>query len=332
MTHPADSKTPYANLSPDLVLDAVEAMDLMTDGRLLALNSFENRVYQIGLEDAQPIVAKFYRPGRWTNAQIHEEHQFSFELKNQDIPVVAPMKIEGDSLLEYQDFRFALFPRQGGREPVLESADNLEWLGRLLGRIHSIGNHYGFQHRHQLIDWSRIVGSAEIVVELDFVPNAILGRYRETTESLITLIQQRFESVPELEQHPIHGDCHRGNVLWTDDGPHFVDLDDCCVGPAVQDFWMLLDGEAEQRQIQMDHLLTGYEQFMDFDQRQLKLIEALKAIRMIEYAAWIARRWHDPAFPRSFPWFAEPRFWEEHLTSLTQQKAALLEQPTTMWS
>lgn len=307
----------FAQLNPDRVLDAIEAMGLRPDGRLLALNSFENRVYQIGLEESTPVVAKFYRPERWTDAQILEEHAFASLLAEADIPVVPPLSLGGQTLHHVGNHRLAVFPRQGGREPVLESEDNLAWLGRVLGRIHAMGADHPFEHRLQLLDSDRVEAAAQALIELGFMPTALESRYRQIADALCQRIAEAYGETWIC--HAIHGDCHRGNVLWTDSGPHFVDLDDCVTGPAVADFWMLLDAEPETRRQQLAALLEGYEQFMDFNPRQLRLIEPLRAARMIEYAAWIARRWDDPAFPAAFPWFGEDRYFEEHLAGLEDQ-------------
>ncbi len=310
---------PYDGLTPETVLDAVESTGLLCDGRQLALNSFENRVYQVGVEDASPVVAKFYRPGRWTDAAIIEEHRFGLALANAEIPVVPPTPFGDQTLLYFGDFRFAVFRRQGGREPQLESEDNLEWLGRVLARIHNVGASLQFQHRQSLLDFDRVQAASAFVFEGDFVPFELKARYKQVADAVLSQIQQSIAGADSIHTLPIHGDCHRGNVLWTDDGPHFVDLDDCCIGPTVADFWMLLDGDQQRRQHQLEALLTGYEQFRDFDWRELQLIESLRAMRMIEYAAWIARRWDDPAFPLHFGWFGQPRYWEEHIQGLGEQ-------------
>lgn len=319
MSQSATLERPYDGLTPEVILDAVESSGLLADGRLLALNSFENRVYQVGLEDDQPVVAKFYRPNRWSDETIADEHRLSLALAERELPVVAPMQFKGESLLHYGGYRFALFPRQGGREPLLESLSNLAWLGRLLGRIHAVSATLELKHRRRLLDAKRVREAASFLFDSDFVPFEMKGRYHHVTESLLQCIETQYQEATDLAQFAIHGDCHRGNVLWTDDGPHFVDLDDCHIGPVVQDFWMLLDGDREQQAVQLQALLEGYEQFAIFDRRQLALIEPLRAARMIEYAAWIARRWDDPAFPNSFPWYGQPRYWEDHIAALGEQ-------------
>ncbi len=313
---------PYAGLGPEQVLDAVASTGLPVDGRLLALNSYENRVYQVGIEDQLPVVVKFYRPGRWSTEAIEEEHRFSWYLADLELPVVPPQRVSGETLLNWQDYRFAVFPRQGGREPLLESDENLQWMGRFMGRMHAAAQAFPFQHRQQLLDLDRTRQAVAFVAQCEQLPMETASRYEAATEVLLQGLQRKLEQVPCAVQS-IHGDCHRGNVLWTDRGPHLVDLDDCQVGPVVQDFWMLLDSDEQTRQRQLDRLLEGYEQFNEFPWSQLKLVEALRSQRMVEYAAWIARRWEDPAFPRLFPWFAEGRYWDDHILALMEQTQLL---------
>ncbi|MDE2306090.1 MAG: serine/threonine protein kinase [Gammaproteobacteria bacterium] len=316
--------TPYADLSPEAVLAAVESAGGATDGRVLALNSYENRVYQIGIEDGEPLVAKFYRPARWSDAAILEEHAFALELAALEIPVVAPLRIDGCTLHQYEGFRFALFPRRGGRWPELGRADDREWLGRFLGRIHRAGLAGRFAHRAPLRVEELGRRSRDFLLEGGWLPDYLQGKYADLTDALLEAVESRADGWAGARLGRIHGDCHRGNILWTDAGPHFVDLDDCTTGPAVQDLWMLLAGSAGEIETQLQDLLRGYEQFMPFDRGELALIEPLRALRMIHYTAWIARRWQDPAFPRAFPWFAEPRYWEEHYRALDEQLAAIV--------
>ncbi len=299
---------------------------MRTDGRLLALNSYENRVYQVNLEGAEPVVAKFYRPGRWTGPTILEEHAFALELAAADVPIVAPMERDGQTLFERAGFSYCVYPRRGGRWPELATSDERSWMGRFLARIHQVGARQRFRHRETL-SWQRLgQDSVRFLVEHDWLPAHLETAYDSLTSDLLRLIEQRFSQVTPYRSLRIHGDCHPGNVLWTDDGPHFVDLDDCCTGPAVQDLWMLLSGETQEVSRQLGDLLDGYGQFMDFDARELLLIEPLRTLRMIHYSAWLARRWDDPAFPRAFPWFEEARFWERHILDLREQLAAI-EQP-----
>ncbi len=317
---------PFDGLGPDRLLDAVESVGLIPDGRFLALNSYENRVYQIGIEDGAPLVAKFYRPGRWGDAAILEEHAFSLELAGHEIPVVAPLELDERTLHEHGGFRFALFPRRGGRAPELDDPDTREWLGRFLGRIHTVGEAAPFAVRPRFAvapartdpDWLLAVG---------WVPGYLDEAYRTLSEDLLFAADAAFGRAGKVGELRLHGDCHPGNVLWTEDGPHFVDLDDCATGPAMQDLWMLLSGEREERALQLSDIIAGYEDFRDFDRRELHLIEALRTLRVMRYAAWLARRWGDPAFPRAFPWFGEDRYWEEHMLALREQAAALQEPP-----
>lgn len=321
---------PYDGLVPDVVLDSVERCGYRCDGRILALGSYENRVYQIGIEDADPIVAKFYRPGRWSDAAILEEHAFSLELAAREIPVVAPLELDGKTLHEYSGYRFALFPRRGGHWPELGTSEDRVWMGRFIGRIHAVGALESFTAREALS--TERFGHQPVAQLLagEFIPPHLVDSYRSTAEDLLETVEQRCADVGEVRLLRIHGDCHRGNVLWTDDGPHFVDLDDCMTGPAVQDLWLFLAGDRAECQIQIAELLEGYEQFAPFDYSELGLIEALRTLRIIHYTAWVAGRWQDPAFPRAFPWLADPRYWEEHILSLKEQRAALNEPPLTI--
>jgi Ser/Thr protein kinase RdoA (MazF antagonist) len=318
-----EEEAPYARLSPDSVIAAVEAAGELSDGRVLALGSYENRVYQVGREDADPLVVKFYRPGRWSDAAILEEHQFALELAAAEVPVVAPLQYAGRTLLEHEGFRYALFPRRGGRWPELGHAAEREWMGRFLGRMHRVGQAQRFQHRPLLSIDTFGDEARAAVLDSAFVPDYLEQRYAEVTGALLDAVEAEFSAVQPLAQLRIHGDCHRNNVLWTDAGPHFVDLDDCMTGPAIQDLWMLLAGSRAEMAEQVRDLLEGYEQFADFDRVQVRLIEPLRTLRMIHYSAWLARRWHDPAFPRAFPWFAEPRYWERHVGELQEQFGAM---------
>ncbi len=314
--------TPYSQLTPDMVLQCIEAAGWRCNGHQLALNSYENRVYQIGLEDDGFVIAKFYRPGRWSDAQILEEHEFLFALADHDLPVVAPLRdAQGRSLLQQQGFRLTLFPRQGGHAPNIESAQNLRILGRTLGRIHRVGLAGKFRHRPTLsaqrLGWE----SRDFLLGNGFIPTELEAAYSSITQDLLRQIDQ----APIPAPGRIHGDCHLGNMLWRDGTPHFVDFDDCVQGPAVQDLWMLLSGEREERLAQLDEILGGYEEFASFDHHQLALIEALRSLRLMHHAAWIARRWQDPAFPHAFSWFGSIRYWSDHMLDLREQLAALAE-------
>jgi len=322
-----DSDAPYSALSPETVLDAIEAVGHRCDGRVLALNSYENRVYQIGIEDAPPVVAKFYRPQRWSDDAIREEHAFAGELAAQEIPVVAPLLRDGISLHVHAGFRYAVFPRRGGRWPELGTLVDREWVGRFLGRIHAVGRAARFQERTRLsVD---VLGrqARDFVLEGDWMPDYLATKYADLTDELLNEVEARADAWGGARLGRILGDCHRGNILWTDLGPHFVDLDDCLTGPAVQDLWMLLAGGQQEMRTDLRDLLTGYEQFLPFDRGEIALIEPLRTLRMIHYSAWLARRWHDPAFPQAFPWFAQPRYWEEHYRALDDQLAAVTGPP-----
>ena len=319
---------PYSDLSPDRILDAVDACGYPTSGSLLALNSYENRVYQIGLESSAEmpefIVAKFYRPGRWDDETILEEHEFTLQLAAEDIPVIAPLAdAQQQTLHHYQGYRFALFPRRGGRAPELDDPEHLRQLGRFLGRIHALGNGRRFAHRPRLTPQRFGREALDYLLENHFIPDEVLHNYRLAAEDMLAQIENSWEALIPLRELRLHGDCHPGNILWTDRGPHFVDLDDCLSGPAIQDLWMLLSGDRDQMSLQMQSIMEGYRMFFDFDPIELQLIEPLRGLRMLHYSAWLARRWRDPAFPRAFPWFNSPRYWEEQLYSLREQRERL---------
>lgn len=320
----------YETLGHGSVMDAVETLGLAPDGHVLALNSYENRVFQIGIEDHPGVVGKFYRPNRWSNAAILEEHAFSLSLAAEEIPVVPPLQFDHQTLFEHQGFRFAVFPRRGGRAPDLEDLDHLEWIGRFIGRIHLLGQAEPFVHRHRLIPGEFGGRAREQVLNSPLLPPEHRDAYQSISRDLLQLIGQRFALIePKLIR--LHGDCHPGNILWTDEGPHFVDMDDGCNGPAVQDLWMLLSGEREEMTLQLDALLSGYRTFHDFDPAELELIEPLRGLRQLHYTAWLAARWDDPAFPMAFPWFDQPGYWESHLSDLEQQLMRIGEPPLQLF-
>tara|TARA_B100001540_G_scaffold290373_1_gene287031 strand:- start:399 stop:1382 length:984 start_codon:yes stop_codon:yes gene_type:complete len=322
---------PYDRLGPDLVIAAVESAGYPCDARLLALNSYENRVYQVGIEDGEPLIAKFYRPGRWDDAQILEEHSFSQELVEADISVVAPIAdAQGQTLHRHEDFRFALFPRRGGYPPELDNPDNLLVLGRTLGRIHAVGAAQPFRQRHTLSAQTMLSDSRDYLLREGFIPLALEEAYATLSADLERQVQTLFAEADAQQFIRVHGDCHVGNILWRDDTAHFVDLDDCCMAPAVQDLWMFLSGERHERQLQLSEVIEGYAEFMDFAPRQLRWVEALRTMRLVHYAAWLARRWEDPAFPRSFTWFNTERYWADHILELREQLAALQEEPLAL--
>ncbi len=324
---------PYAALLPDLVLGAVETLGLPADGHLLALNSYENRVYRIGLEDRPAVVAKFYRPGRWSDEAILEEHAFSRQLAEAELPVVPPLSLQPASggaettLHGFAGFRFAVFPLRGGRWRELESADDLRWMGRFIARIHALGQLEPFRYRPRLAIETMGEAAHAFLREGGFIPHELEAAYDAIVADCLGAVRAAFARTGELRAIRLHGDCHLGNVLWDDEGPHFVDFDDCLMGPAIQDLWMLLSGEHDERQRQLDAVLDGYEEFLDFDYREIGLIEALRTLRMLNYSAWLARRWDDPAFPHNFPWFNTQRYWEEQVLALKEQLAAMTEPP-----
>jgi len=317
---------PYDGLTPDVVLDALDSISLRGDGRLLALNSYENRVYQVSLEDDSYVVAKFYRPGRWTDAQILEEHAFGAELAEREIPVVAATEIGGRTLHTFNGFRFAVYPRRGGRPPELEDEKVLEWIGRFLGRIHAVGAARRFEVRPALDVETFGIEPRDWLLDSGMIPEDLCDTWISTVDLALDAVEDRFELI-ETRQIRLHGDCHAGNILWTPDGPHFVDLDDARTGPAVQDLWMLLAGDRATATRQLRALLAGYEQFHAFRREELGLVEALRALRLLHYSYWLARRWEDPAFPAAFPWFGTQRYWQDRILELREQTSALEEPP-----
>src|SRR5271169_2481893 len=320
----------FSSLTPDCVLNALESVGFRSDGRLLALNSYENRVYQIGMEEGASLVAKFYRPARWSDAAILEEHAFVQELVEREIPVVPALELDGKTLHSFDGFRFAVFPKHGGRAPELEDRDTLEWMGRFLGRIHAIGALKNFQHRPTLDIASFGEQPRDYLLAHDFIPADLLAAYSSVAQQALDGVRHCFARAGEVRNLRLHGDCHAGNVLWTDDGLHFVDFDDSRMGPAVQDLWMLLSGEREDRVRQMGDVLAGYEDFCEFDERELQLIEALRTLRLIHYSAWLAQRWDDPAFKQAFPWFNTQRYWQDRVLELREQIALMEEEPLWM--
>jgi len=333
MTIPSD--TSFGDLTPEFMLDALDAAGLYGDGRMLQLNSYENRVLQLHLEDGRVAVAKFYRPGRWSDAQILEEHTFAADLSDAEVPIAAPWHLQSQdaglrlsgtppTLASIGPQRFAVAARQGGRAPELEDPEVLTWIGRFLARLHIVGRARPFDHR---ITWASAAPGIEArdwLLSHDTLPQEIQPAWLEVVERCLAAIAQAFESLPGLRLQRLHGDCHPGNILWTPDaGPHFVDLDDACMGPAVQDLWMLLSGDALSMRQQLACVLEGYESVLDFDRRELALIEPLRTLRMIHHSAWLAKRWGDPAFPLAFPWFGTPNYWNDQVTKLREQLEAM---------
>ena len=324
---PQSTETPYAGLTPEAVLDALDSVGLRGDGRLIQLNSYENRVFQVFLEDGLVVVPKFYRPGRWSDAQILEEHAFATELVAAEIPVVAPRVLGVSTLASFDiggnPYRFSVCERQSGRAPELEDPATLEWIGRFIGRIHAVGARAPFAHRLTLDSHSYGEAPRDWLLASGMIAVEAQADWKRAVDDVLDEVQRSFEAAGAYTPIRLHGDCHTGNVLWTAAGPHFVDLDDALMGPPVQDMWMLLSGDRQTMQGQLYALLAGYEDFMEFDWRQLHLVEALRALRMIHYSAWIARRWADPAFPAAFPWFGGRSYWSEQITRMREQLDAL---------
>jgi len=321
----------YDHLSPDLVINAVESLGLLSDARIFPLNSYENRVYQVGIEESEPVIVKFYRPLRWTDAAILEEHRYSQDLADLELPAVPPTRFNGETLHTYAGYRFAVFRRQGGQAPEPDDFDQLLWLGRLLGRMHKVGGTTLFQARPSLSVQRLVTEPAEFLLANPFLPGYLRPRYQNLIEDFSSRFTDIINSV-DPQWIRCHGDCHIGNILWhRETGPWFVDFDDCQNAPAVQDLWMLLAGSRPEQIRQFSELLEGYEEFNDFNRRELQLIEPLRTMRMIHYAGWLARRWDDPAFTTNFTWFNTDSYWQQHVGSLEEQRLLLDEEPFALY-
>ena len=316
----------FSGLTPDLILDAIESQGIIVESGLLALNSYENRVYQFVAEDKKRYVAKFYRPQRWSQIQIQEEHEFSSELASHEIPVVAPLLFNKQSLHIYNDFCFALFPSVGGRQFEVDNLEHVEWMGRFIGRIHAVSKRRSFEHRPTMNTEEHLLNPLQELQNSSLIPSGLHQAFFTILQQVVDLALPLYASTNNIR---LHGDCHPGNILWRD-GPTFVDLDDCRSGPAIQDLWMMLSGDRQQQSIQMETLVEAYEEFCDFDNAQLALIEPLRAMRMVHYMAWLTKRWQDPAFPQAFPWFADGKYWEQQILGLKEQLSALQEAPLTL--
>ncbi len=321
----------YESLTPDTVIDAVESLGYLSDARILALNSYENRVYQVGIEDEQPVIVKFYRPERWSREQILEEHAFAQELAELDISVVPPMRnSHGNTLHTFAGFHFSIFIRKGGRAPELDNLDHLFRLGQLMGRIHKVGSIHTFSFRNEMSLQHFGIDNAAYLLENDIIPKSLRPAYETLSRDIIDrLIAIETTVSPEIIR--LHGDCHPGNILCRDDIFHFVDFDDCINGPAIQDLWMFLNGDRQNQMAQLAELIEGYNEFHEFNPAELNLIEYLRTLRLINYSTWLARRWSDPAFPMAFPWFNTERYWADHILELREQMAALEEEPLTLF-
>jgi len=345
----SDAPHPFESLTPDVVMDALASVDLWGDGRLQALSSYENRVYQVHLDNGPAVVAKFYRPERWTSAQILEEHTFAQQLIEAEVPVVGPMHLalappkaqSSPSTLNYfGGFAFSVSPWRGGRPPELDQPEVLEWIGRFLARIHGVGEQQPFTHRPSLNVETFALASREVLLEQELIPLDVQAQWERAFQEALDVLSSFKDLQTPGHAGPdddpiafirVHGDCHAGNILWTPTdvpaaqgpGPHFVDLDDARMAPAIQDLWMLLSGDRAQRTFQMSCLLDGYEQFRRFDRRELALVEPLRTLRLIHYSAWLAQRWSDPTFPINFPWFGSSDYWKGQIQMLQDQCEAM---------
>jgi Ser/Thr protein kinase RdoA (MazF antagonist) len=318
----------FSGLGPDLILDAIESLGIRVNSGLVALNSYENRVYQFITEDNLRYVAKFYRPQRWTVKQIEEEHSFSQELAENEIPVVAPIKINGLTLHQYKGFYFAVFPSMGGRQFEVDNLEQLEWMGRYIGRMHVVSLRSSFTTRPTFSIDEHLVEAMTQLKNSDLIPDYLQNSFFAILQLVVELSQKLYK-VSSTANIRLHGDCHPGNILWRD-GPTFVDLDDCRSGPAMQDLWMMLSGDRQQQLVQLETLIKAYQEFAPFDKSQFKLIEPLRAMRMVHYMAWLNKRWQDPAFPHAFPWFADGQYWEQQILALKEQLAALQDPPLVL--
>ncbi|GAA6171458.1 serine/threonine protein kinase [Colwellia sp. KU-HH00111] len=317
----------FKSLSPDTIIDGLESAGFMVESGLLALNSYENRVYQFHDEHSTKYVTKFYRPNRWQLAQIQEEHDFSFELDEHELPIVAPLKRNGKSLFEYQGYHFAVFPCRGGRIFEVDNLNQLEWMGRFVGRIHAVAAKKAFVQRPSFNVDEMLYQASETIEQSGFVINSLNKPFFTILAQVIDVAAKQYQVEQPIR---LHGDCHAGNILWRDEGPHFVDLDDCRTGPAIQDLWMMLSGDRQQQLLQIDTLLMGYEEFFSFEPTQLVLIESLRTMRVVNYMAWLCKRWQDPAFPRNFPWFNTEKYWEQQILMLKEQMSALQQPPLSL--
>lgn len=317
----------FSSLSPDLILDGLESVGFTVDSGLLALNSYENRVYQFHDDNLVKYVTKFYRPERWSEKQIREELNFALELESHELPLVAPITINGESLFNYKGYFFAVYPCRGGRIFEVDNLNQLEWMGRFIARIHAVSSNKAFETRPHFSADEMLYQARQIIQTSGFVPSSLNNPFFTILDQVIDVAATQYKPKQEIR---LHGDCHAGNILWTDDGPHFVDLDDCKMGPPIQDLWMMLSGDRNEQVLQLDTLLMGYEEFFTFDTSQLVLIESLRTMRVVNYMAWLCKRWKDPAFPRNFPWFDSEKYWEQQILMLKEQMSALQQPPLSL--
>lgn len=317
----------FTSLSPDLILDGLESVGFSVDSGLLALNSYENRVYQFHDENLVKYVTKFYRPERWSEKQIREELDFAVELDQQELPLVAPLSVNGETLFNYQGYYFTVSPCRGGRTFEVDNLDQLEWMGRFIARIHAVASQKPFKYRASFTSDDMLFNSVKTIQDSGFVPKSLDVPFFTILEQVTEVAAGQYKPKKEIR---LHGDCHAGNIFWTDKGPHFVDLDDCKMGPAIQDLWMMLSGDRNEQLLQLDTLLGGYEEFFTFDSSELVLIESLRTMRVVHYMAWLCKRWNDPAFPRNFPWFDSEKYWEQQILMLKEQMSALQQPPLSL--
>ena len=320
----------YNQLDPETIIQAVESTGLKCDGRITALNSYENRVYQIGIEDEEPIIGKFYRPKRWPDETIQEEHDFTLELQANEIPVVAPLVLEGQSLQHHANFRFALYPRRGGYPPETDNEEELEQLGHVIARMHNIGATKSFSHRLSMQPLEDSREASDFLLANAFIPNDLIIAYESLCTQLFEQMQGFENALTQTHFIRIHADFHHGNVLYRDNIANIVDFDDARMGPAVQDIWMFLAGDRQEMTLGLGIILDAYSEFREFEASELTIIELLRTARIMTYAAWIAKRWQDPAFPIAFPYFNSQQYWENHILTLREQ-AALLQEPPLKW-
>lgn len=317
----------FTSLSPDLILDGLESVGFTVDSGLLPLNSYENRVYLFHDDNLVKYVTKFYRPERWSEKQIREELDFALELEGKELPLIAPLVVNGDALCQFKGYYFTVSPCRGGRTFEVDNLEQLEWMGRFIARIHAVASQKNFEVRPALSIDEMLHEAAATIKASGFVPMSLNTPFFTILEQVIEVAAAQYKPKKQIR---LHGDCHAGNIFWTDKGPHFVDLDDCKTGPAIQDLWMMLSGDRSEQMLQLDTLLSGYEEFFTFDMSELLLIESLRTMRVVNYMAWLCKRWKDPAFPRNFPWFDSEKYWEQQILMLKEQMSALQQPPLSL--
>ncbi|SBS26606.1 serine/threonine protein kinase [Marinomonas aquimarina] len=308
---------PYSALTPDTIMDAVESLGFYCDHRLYPLNSYENRVYQVGIENSAPLIAKFYRPKRWSAAQIQAEHDATLALKAAGVGVAAPMLIRGKSLFQHKGFYFSLTPKIVGEAPEPGNLDQLFQIGELIGAMHQASADWQIEQRPYIPHSQRIERASNVVLQSSYLPSSLRVDYVKVVEMLQLRVQQTLKAHANNAIRFIHGDCHRSNLIAHDGTLTLLDFDDCRMGYAVQDLWLHIS-DANEKRAQLSELIEGYESHCDFDTRELDLIDVMMADRTIVYTAWIAERWSDPAFPTIFPHFASEGFWLQHLQDLNE--------------